>query len=75
MSKPINPTVINNPDRFDPEVDAMVSANVTLRDLFAAAALVGILAGRPTGQGIEHVARAPEAFRVADAMLAERAKA
>jgi hypothetical protein len=65
MSKP-------NPIITCVEGEPSHEADFTLRDLFAAAALTGILAGREVG--IEHVARAPEAFRVADAMLAERAK-
>ncbi len=65
MSKPINPCVINNGGSADEDIH--------LRDLFAAAALAGLLAN-PSYDHLEPDEWASDAGNLADAMLAERAK-
>ena len=62
-----------NPPLFDPAwLASDATSQWTLRDLFAAAALAGFIT-RSSGVSDEH--EAARAYRIADAMLAEREKA
>jgi hypothetical protein len=63
MSKSENPLLFTTGDDS-------IATDVTLRDLFAAAALAGLLNGRQDSANT----LATEAFKAADAMLAARAR-
>jgi hypothetical protein len=65
---PAFPTTTANYDNMDPHGEGM-----TLRDYFAAKAMQGMFAGRH-GSVLTPSVWATQAFKIADAMLAERGK-
>jgi hypothetical protein len=71
----------DNPKLFHRERSFMegpleITTDITLRDLFAAAALTGIIAAcdEPLGSSYEPKMVSSDAYAVADAMLKERAE-
>ena len=72
MRKPVNPIIIDSQPESDCPTTVVVQ-DITLRDLFAAAALAGLL-GNSSHDNLEPDEWASDAGRMADAMLEERAK-
>ena len=68
-SKPRNPPLFWQIETREPGVQGPVVTSITLRDLFAAAALAGLCVGE-SYQSFE--AYAHDAYKMADAMLAAR---
>ena len=64
MSEPKNP----------PLLVGVATTQITLRDLFAAAALSGMNLPHDYSRGIHNSAAAERSYALADAMLAEREK-
>ena len=65
---------VPNPTLFTPGTFNADSSTITLRDLFALSAMNGLVLGAPVTQKLRPQKIAEEAYAVADALLAERAK-
>jgi|DEB0MinimDraft_10_1074344.scaffolds.fasta_scaffold32423_2 hypothetical protein len=74
MNKPPNPPAFPNQEHAwdGTQKSIYASEGMTLRDYFAAKALLGIIAGRSTGTAGEEIA--PLAYEFADDMLRARSK-